>query len=271
MKFSICPIAGRGVINHAIAHIMYIDVHCHIETYKDIKEVVERARNAGVGLIINNSIDLKSMKKSSALSDWFEEIKIAMGVYPIECLKLSDEEVIEVINFIRENREKLIAIGEIGIDLKWSTDLEHQKKVFLRFVKLASELNLPMIVHSRKAESEVIEILESEKCQKVIMHCFSGNIGLAGRCVKNNWMLSIPTNVIFNGVMQDIVRKVPIKNLLCETDSPYFHPFKGKRNEPCYVVESYKKIAEIKGLELAEVEEQIEDNFKRFFLKSMLV
>ncbi len=244
---------------------MYIDVHCHLETYRNIKEVVERARIAGVGLIINNSIDLKSMKKSLSLVEWFGEIKIALGVYPIETLKLNDSGADEVVDFIRMNCNKIIAIGEVGIDLKWSDEFEGQRKVFLRFVKLAKELSLPLIVHSRKAEEEVIKILEDEKCYKVVMHCFSGNTGLVERCIKNNWMLSIPTNVVFNGVIQDIVKKVSIKNLLCETDSPYFHPFKGKRNEPCYVVESYRKIAEIKGLELADVEEQIEENYRRMF------
>jgi len=245
--------------------MVFIDVHAHIETYRDIKEVVERARNAGVGIIVNNSIDMKSMKKSLALSDWFPEVKIALGVYPIEALKLSEGGVDEVINFIRMNKDKIIAIGEVGIDLKWSSELEGQKKVFCRFVKLAKELNLPVIVHSRKAEEQVIEILENEKCKKVVMHCFTGNFELVERCTRNNWMLSVPTNVVFNSVIQDIAKKVSIKNLLCETDSPYFHPFKGKRNEPCYVVESYKKIAEIKGLELEGVEEQIEENFKRIF------
>ncbi len=240
---------------------MFIDVHCHIESYKDIREVVERAQNAGVGIILNNSVDLKSMKKSLALPDWFGEIKVALGVYPIEALKLRDSEVDEIINFIRINRDKIVAIGEVGIDLKWSSELEKQKKIFLRFVKLSKELELPIIVHSRKAESEVIEILENEKCNKVIMHCFSGNLSLIERCIKNNWMLSIPTNVVFSKTFTEIVKKVPIKNLLCETDSPYFHPFKGKRNEPCYVVESYRKIAEIKGLELEDVEEQIYETF----------
>ncbi len=246
---------------------MYIDVHCHIESYRDIKEVVERARNAGVGLILNNSIDLKSMKKSLALSDWFNEIKVAVGLDPIECLKLNDSEIDGTIDFICMNKDKIIAIGEVGIDLKWSDELQRQKKVFLRQVKLAKELDLPLIIHSRKAEEEVIKILEENQCKKVIMHCFTGNLSLVERCVKNNWVLSIPTNVVFSKTFAEIVKKVPIKNLLCETDSPYFHPFRGRRNEPCYVVESYRKIAEIKGLELADVEEQIFENFKRMFIK----
>lgn len=247
---------------------MYIDVHCHIETYRDIKEVIERARKNNVKVIINNSIDLKSMKKSLALGDWFKEIKIAFGVYPIEALKLDDGGINEVIDFIRKNKEKIIAIGEVGIDLKWSSDFERQKEVFIKFVELSKELDLPMIVHSRKAEEQVIGILEKEGCKKVIMHCFTGGIGLVERIVKNEWYLSIPTNVVFSEVIQDIVKKAPIQNLLCETDSPYFQPFREKRNEPCFVVESYKKIAEIKSLELEDVEEQIERNFKILFLKN---
>jgi len=244
---------------------MCIDVHCHIETFKDIKEVIERARQAGVRIIINNSVDLKSIKKSIALADWFPEVRIALGIYPIEALKLSHREIEEAIDFIRKNKDKIIAIGEVGIDLKWSDDFERQKEIFLRFVRLSQELDLPLIIHSRKAEEQVIEIIEKERCKKVIMHCFTGNIGLVDRIVKNNWFMSIPTNIMFSEVIQDIVRRAPIQNLLCETDSPYFHPLKGKRNEPCFVVESYKKIAEIKGLEVEDVEEQIEENFKGLF------
>lgn len=244
---------------------MYIDVHCHIETYRDIQGVVERAKKAGVGLIVNNSIDFKSMKKTLSLIDWFPEVRAAFGIYPIEALKLDREEIDEVIEFIRKNRNKIIAIGEVGIDLKWSSDFEEQKEILLRFIKLAKELDLPLIIHSRKAEKEVIEILEENKCNKAVMHCFTGSINLTEKIIANGWMLSIPTNVIFSDVIQNIVKKVPVKNLLCETDSPYFHPFKGKRNEPCFVAESYKKIAEIKSLELEDVEEQIEQNFQKLF------
>jgi TatD DNase family protein len=244
---------------------MYIDVHCHIESYEDIKEVIERAKSAGVGVIINNSVDLKSMKKTLALSEWFSSVKVALGIYPIEALKLNDSEIEDVIIFIRKNKDKIIAIGEVGIDLKHSSDFENQKKHFLKFVELSKELDFPIIVHSRKAEEEVIEILEREKCDKVIMHCFTGNLSLVERIARNGWMLSIPTNIVFNEVIQNTAKKVPIQNLLCETDSPYFNPFHEKRNEPCFVVESYKKISEIKGMELAEVEEQIEENFNRVF------
>lgn len=244
---------------------MYIDVHCHIENYRDIKEVVERARQNNVNIIVNNSVDLKSMKKSLSLNDWFPEIKIALGVYPIEALKLNDEKIDEAIDFIRKNRDKIIAIGEVGIDLKFSSELERQEKNFIRFVRLSMELDIPIIIHSRKAEKQVIEILENEKCNRVVMHCFTGGVNLVDRCIKNNWLLSIPTNVVSNNTIQEITKRVPIKNLLCETDSPYFHPFKGKRNEPCFVVESYKKIAEIKNLELEDVEEQIFENFRKMF------
>lgn len=244
---------------------MFIDVHCHIETYRDIKEVVDRAKEVGVNLIINNSISFKSMKKSLMLSEWFSEIKSALGVYPIEALKINDNEFNDVLKFILENKNKIVAIGEVGIDLKWSNDFENQRKRFLKFIELSKKLDLPLIVHSRKAEKQVIEILENEKCEKVVMHCFSAGSELVERVIKNNWMFTIPTNVVFNKAIQDIAKKVSLKNLLCETDSPYFHPFHGKRNEPCYVIESYKKIAELKLVELEDVEEQVEENFYRLF------
>jgi TatD DNase family protein len=244
---------------------MYIDIHCHIETYKDIGDVIDRARSAGVKAIVNNSIDFKSMKKTIALAEWFSEVKTALGVGPIESLKLDNKGIEEIIDFIRKNKDKIIAIGEVGIDLKWSSDFEGQKKYFIKFVELALELDLPLIVHSRKAEKEVIEILEEKGCKKVIMHCFTGGMKLCERVVKNGWYISIPTNVVYNSQVQDIAKKVPLQNLFCETDCPYFNPFHDKRNEPCFIVEGYKKIAEIKGLETEEVEEQIEENFRKLF------
>jgi len=247
---------------------MYIDVHCHIETYSDINEVIERAKIAGVGIIINNSVDLKSMKKTLSLTEWYPEVKAAFGIDPIEGLKVDEPEFNEGIEYIRKNKDKIIAMGEIGIDLRWSSELETQKRNFLKLVKLSKELNIPIIIHSRKAEKEVIEILENEKCNKVIMHCFTGGLTLVDRIIKNGWSISIPTNVVFNSQIQDIVKKAPMTSLLCETDSPYFHPLREKRNEPCFVIENYKKIAEIKNMELVEVEEAIEENYHKVFGKS---
>jgi TatD DNase family protein len=245
---------------------MFIDSHCHLEMLKDIESVVERAREKKVGIIVYNSINLETMKYALELGAKYKEIKVALGIYPIDALNLSDRELDREIEFIRKNKKKIIAMGEIGIDLKESKEFDKQKINFLKFVKLARELDLPMFIHSRAAEEKVIEILEQEKAEKVVMHCFCGSLKLVDRIVKNKWSLSIPTNITFSEHFQKVVERVDLNNLVCETDSPFLHPVKGIRdNEPANIVESYRMIAKIKKISLKECEENIEQNFKRLF------
>jgi len=246
--------------------MVFIDSHCHLETLKDIEKVVERARKANVGVIVYNSINFETMKYALSLAEKYNEIKVALGIYPIDALKLSDYELNKEIDFIRKNRKNIIGIGEVGIDLKESKDFKKQEINFVKFIRLAKELDLPVFIHSRGAEEKVIEILEKENMEKVVMHCFCGSLKLVDRIIGNGWMLSIPTNITFSEHFQKVVERVPIQSLLCETDSPFLHPVKGERNnEPGNVVESYRKISEIKKLSLKEVEKKIEDNFNRLF------
>ena len=141
-----------------------------------------------------------------------------------------------------------------------------QKKRLQSFIDLSFELDVPVIIHSRKAELECIELLEKNNVKKVIMHCFSGNFNLIKRIIENKWYLSVPANVTFSEHFQKLVALCPIEQLFCETDSPYLHPIKGKYdNEPFNVVEVYKKIAEIKKISLKDAEKQIEENYKRLF------
>ena len=246
---------------------MYIDVHCHLDFFPDkkINNIVKRAKDSGVGIIISSGVNPKSMRKNLELKEKYG-IGITLGVYPIDALKLSDSDIDREIEFIRKNKSKIVGIGEVGIDLKESPDLERQKKNFKKFINLAKELNLPIIVHSRKAEKECIEILESLDCKKVLMHYFSGKISLVKRILDNGWYLSIPSSVKYNEAFQRIAEEAPISQLLCETDSPFSHPDKKRSNEPKNVIESYKKIAEIKGLNIKEAEEKIKENYDRLFI-----
>ena len=245
---------------------MLIDSHCHLELLSDIPQVIENARKAGVSIIVYNSVNFETMKRALELSQKYPEVKAALGIYPIDMLKLTDGEIKEQMDFIKKNKDKIIAIGEVGIDLKESNDFEKQKNNFLKFTDLSKELDLPLIIHSRKAEEKVIEILEKEKCKKVVMHCFCGSFKLVDRIIQNNWTITIPTNVTISEHFQKIVKRVPIENLLCETDSPFLHPVKGKyNNEPANISESYKKISELKETKLKEIEKQIEINFKKLF------
>ncbi len=245
---------------------MFIDIHSHIDICKDVGVILENAKKQNVK-VVTAGVNQESNRKILEIKEKFPETNICLGIYPTDALKLSAEEIDSEIEFIRKNKEKTSAIGEVGIDLKETPGetLEIQKENLTKFVNLARELNIPIVIHSRNAETECIELLEKLNYNKIIMHCFSGNMKLVDKIIKNNWNLSIPANVKYSEHFQKVIEKTPIKQLFCETDSPYLHPDKKFPNEPSNVIESYKKISEIKNLSLTEVEKIIDNNYDRLF------
>jgi|SRR3989344_997417 len=251
---------------------MLIDVHCHLDKLIEegfpLDKALKNCKDSNVKIIVVNGTDHEQNIKVLDLAKKHEEVKPALGIYPLDALKLSEAEIDEEIEFIIENKKVVRAIGEVGLDLKEEElhkTLDKQKINLAKFVNLAIKLDKPVIVHSRKAELHTIELLESLQAKKVIMHCFSGKMSLVDRIVKNGWLLSIPANIHYNQQFQDVVKRVSLSNLLCETDTPYLHPLKEWPNEPANVIYSYKKIAEIKGIKLEEVEKEIENNFNKLF------
>ena len=263
---------------------MFIDIHSHVDICKDIDVLIKNAKKENVK-ILTAGTSPKSNRKILELKEKYPEINICLGIYPIDALELSEKEktrnffinsssgksqikeIDSEIEFIKKNKEKISAIGEVGIDLKHAKEetLEIQKENLTKFVNLAKELDVPVVIHSRKAENECIELLEKLNYNKIIMHCFSGNMKLVDKIIKNNWSLSIPANVKHSEHFQKIVKETPIKQLFCETDSPFLHPDKKFPNEPSNVIESYKKISEIKKISLVEVERIIEENYNELF------
>ncbi|MFH1802971.1 MAG: TatD family hydrolase [archaeon] len=244
---------------------MFIDTHCHVYGEK-LDGLVENARKAGVGIVVNSGANVRANRKTLKLAERFKEFRATMGLYPADALKMSDEKIDKEIEFIRSHANKIVAISEIGMDFQESEERERQEEIFRKFISLAQELDVPVVVHSRKAEKEVVEVLEDMKAKKVVMHCFSGRTKLVEKIIENGWTLTIPTNVGRSTHFQHVVGKAPIEQLLCETDSPFLHPLGGDRkNEPANVVASYEGIASLKGLKLEEVERFLEGNFKRLF------
>jgi TatD DNase family protein len=245
---------------------MFIDAHSHIDLLKNYKQAIQNAKEKNIK-ILTAGIDIKSNRKLLELKKQNLEIEICLGIYPTETLKLSEKEIDSEIDFIKKNKNKIVAIGEIGLDLKENSPetLEKQKENLSKFIELTKELNKPVIIHSRKAEEECINFLEKFNYKKIVMHCFSGNFKLVKRILENNWILTIPTSVKNSQHFQKVIEIAPIKNLLCETDSPYLHPDKEFPNEPKNVIESYKKISEIKKISLKEVEKTLEENYANFF------
>jgi len=208
---------------------------------------------------LNNNENLKNENNNSENEN--NNLKIKKDNSKSNLLNIDKE-----IKFIEKNKKKIVAIGEVGLDNYWVKDNSKQQKViFEKMITLAEKLKKPIIVHSRKAEEDVIDMLQSSKLKKIIMHCFTGKKTLVKNIVDNGWFLTSPTCITRSTQFQDNVKLTPITQLFCETDAPYLSPYKEKRNEPIFIIESYKKIADIKKMELKEVINNIWMNWQSTF------
>lgn len=258
-----------------------IDVHTHLDMdpLKDrVDDVIYNANSVNLKVIITNGVDPKSNREVLKLSQKYNIIKPALGFYPTNVQEASEEELDAELKWIKE--QKPLAIGEVGLDYKFTSKehpekiseeeknllIEKQKKGFQKIINLAKKLNIPLIVHSRKAELDVIEMLEESGHKKIVMHCFMGKKKFVKRIQDNGWSFSVPVIVIKLEQFQELVRTTPLNQLLTETDAPYLGPQPGLKNEPANVSLTIKKIAEIKGMTEIEVADQIFMNYQRMFL-----
>ncbi|MBW3014311.1 TatD family hydrolase [Candidatus Woesearchaeota archaeon] len=255
---------------------MLLDIHCHLDHpdfEKDLDKVLQRAKDM---IVVTCGISPRSNRFALDLAKKHKNVKAALGIYPPDQLKAELEQfdvdwnietfdVDEEMKWIEEQLQdpEVVAISEIALDysLGEKTNKESQKELFQKFLDLAKRTDKPIIVHSRKAELDVIEMIEKSGLKKVVMHCFCGKKSLVKRCQENGWYFSIPTNVVRAQNFQQIVESTDINKLLTETDAPYLSPFRDKRNEPSFVTETIKKIAEIKGMVPEEVEQVIHKNY----------
>ncbi|MEK6859171.1 MAG: TatD family hydrolase [Nanoarchaeota archaeon] len=244
---------------------MFIDVHCHLNLLHDVADAIARAEANNVLCIVTQGVNTTSNRLALDYATEFVSVKAALGLYPEDLEKMTERAIEKEIDFIRKQKSKIVAIGEVGLDLKEAHDFKKQQWAFGELISLAIELDKPLIVHSRKAELQAVTQLERARAKKVLMHCFSGKLALAEAIVKNGWYLSIPTSVKNSEHFQSLIRQTPIEQLLCETDSPYLHPRKEFPNEPANVLASYEMIAKIKDLSLEDVEKQIEKNYIKLF------
>lgn len=244
-----------------------VDVHAHLELIgsSDMSAAVARAEEKSVRAIITNSVDAASMRKSLQLQEEFEIVKAALGLYPIDALKMSDSEIDSEMKFMEKNNCSFVAFGEIGLDYQETEDRKRQQEIFERQLRMAKMLGKPVIVHSRKAEKEVIETLTSSGCRKVILHAFHGSVKLAKSAADSGFSLSIPSNILRSSHFQKIAEIVPMQNLFTETDAPFLGPFAGGRSEPAYVEMSVRKIAEIKKMAAEAVAGQLYENYLEMF------
>lgn len=246
------------------------DAHCHLDFdsfNSDLEDVINRAYNEGIG-IVTCAIDNNAVKKTLNFYEKFKDKRLFM-TFGISPTNLDENEIKNFVSNVKAYKDKIIGIGEVGLDYYKTNEKtkEQQIKNFKNFIELSKELNKKLIIHSRNAEKDVIEILKENNIN-AMMHCFSGSIEEALEAVDLGCIISIPTTACYSKARQKMIKKIPIENIVTETDAPFLSPFperKNDRNEPLNIKYLVKKISEIKDLSFEKVSEITEENLRDFF------
>lgn len=256
---------------------MFIDSHAHIdgpEFDADRDQIIERAKSAGVSAILNvgtGDPHAGVFERAIEVGKKYECVYTAIGTHPHDA-RFYDDKAEEKIKSLVQS-ERVLAWGEIGLDFHYdNSPRDVQVEVFKRQLGAARECDLPVVIHTREAESETIEILTSDYAgaeRRGIFHCFSGSKDLAQRALELEFMISFSGIVTFKKAdeLREVARAVPLDHLLIETDCPFLAPipYRGKRNEPAYVVEVARCLAGIHGVDVEEIARVTSENFARFF------
>ncbi|WP_156061458.1 MULTISPECIES: TatD family hydrolase [Bacillus] len=252
---------------------MLFDTHAHLnaEQYnEDLEQVIERAKSEKVEKIVVVGFDRPTITRAMELIEAYDFMYAAIGWHPVDAIDMTDEDLA----WIKElsQHEKVVAIGEMGLDYYWEkSPKDVQKEVFRRQIALAKEVNLPIIIHNRDATEDVVTILKEEGAAEVggIMHCFTGSLEIAKACMEMNFYISFGGPVTFKNAKKpkEVVKDIPSDRLLIETDCPYLTPapFRGKRNEPSYVKYIAEQIAELREIRFEELAELTTENAKKVF------
>src|SRR6056297_2742988 len=233
-----------------------VDTHAHLDFPrfdKDRKEVIKRAIDGGVKIIVNIGSSMTSSRNSVELSRRYNEIYSVVGIHPHNADSFNLN-VSKKLKSLSENK-KVVAIGEIGLDFHYdNSPREKQKQAFRAQLRLAKSLDLPVVIHTRDADEETLEILKEENADKIggIMHCFASDKKMAREILDLGFYIAFGGLITFKNLnnLREVVKEVPINKILVETDAPYLtpDPYRGKRNEPLYEKYVAEKISEIKGL-----------------------
>ncbi len=251
---------------------MLIDSHAHLDKEQfdlDREYIIEHLEKNGIELVINVGADMESSKKSVELAEKYHNIYAAVGVHPHSAKEVS-QETLEELRLLSKN-EKVLAIGEIGLDYHYdNSPRDIQRKWFREQIKLARELDLPIVVHSREADEDTLEILTEEaQGLRGVMHCFSSDRKMMEAYLDLGFYISLAGPVTFKKTdeLKEVAKLVPLKKLLIETDAPYLapSPYRGKRNEPMYVKYTAELIAKLRGLTPEDLALQTNLNTREVF------
>ena len=236
-----------------------IDVHCHLTEeplIKSLDEVIREAKAAGVKAIVTSGIGPEDCRKALSVSD-NSYIFPSLGIEPYE---LDGYE--EVIELIRRERGRVVMIGEVGLDYYVAPPdtREFQQKVFVEFIELSKELDKPLVIHSRSAGKYAIELLIQNRAERVVMHAFDGKPSYAERGARHGFFFSIPPSVARSEQKQKLVKRLPLENLLLESDAPVLGPERNVVNKPSNIRVSAEWIARLKGVDMENVRAQTEQH-----------
>lgn len=255
----------------------FVDAHIHLsdsEYSQKIDEIVEDAKRSNVVALVSNSMDLETSLLSLQLAEEYpDRVYAALGIHPWNVRNPLLNELQDTVNLIfkhAKNKEKVVAVGEIGLDFQYAKNEELQDlqlQVFHEMLSTAEKLSLPVIIHSRGTASQIISLLPSYGVKKVLFHWFSRPIGLLSQIVDRGYLITEGPPSVFSNGIREIIRRIPLTNLLTETDGPvrFRGPFKGKMTTPSFIPLVVEAIAQLKGKKETEVADQIFENFTNFF------
>jgi TatD DNase family protein len=248
--------------------------HLHFLSYQnDIEEVMQRAQKSGIEAMLLVGIDPNDSKNAIKVSSQREGLFVSVGIHPQKANEYTSDDVMNLYK-LAEN-SKVVAVGETGFDLYRSPDNEDvQKILFSSHIELARKLSLPLVIHDRDAHRKTLSVLDDQKAWPLggVFHCFSGDIHMASYVIEHGFYISIPGVVTYKNALalKDVVRFCPLHSLLIETDAPFLapRPFRGKRNEPSFLMYIIEEIAKIKECSLDDIAQNTTENFNRLFLSA---
>ena len=248
---------------------MFIDTHCHItsDDYDDIPLIIDKIKSTGVNKIIVNGTDMKSNLEVLELVSKYDIVYGALGFHPTELDNFNDSELLWLEEHI--NDEKIVAIGEIGLDYHYdNTDKNKQNIVFKKQLEIAKKYNKPVIIHSRDASQDTLDILK-EYNLKGSLHCFSGSLEMAYEYIKLGYLIGVGGVVTFKNAKNivNVIENIDLEYILLETDSPYLtpEPYRKYKNDSSYIPVIASKIADIKQVDISVIEKTTNDNAMRLF------
>ena len=248
---------------------MYFDTHCHIskEYYDDIDLLMKENKEANVEKIVISGCEKNAMKETIDLSLKYSSIYITLGYHPNSIEFIGTKEL-KLLENLLVNTPKVVALGEIGLDYHWGKEtVNKQKDMFRKQMELAEKLNLPVVIHSRDAVKDTVEVLKEFNCSGVI-HCFTEDLATAKEYISLGYKLGIGGIVTFkNSKLKEVIKEISLENIVLETDAPYLapEPFRGKTNSSKYLYLIAKEIAKIKDLEEKEVVDILYQNSMELF------